>query len=141
MKQLMSKRLPHTMENVCLSTDEDCQMYAVGSKVSLSIIMRYLISETFVKCLSIKLFSFIQALIFVTSGSHGSVGQQNPAASEEDPIPKLRVRHQISLLQRQHPDHRHRDRADAVLGPEGQQVPRKHHELQQVRREKILGTL
>ena len=34
MKQVMSKRLPHTMENVCLSTDEDCQMYAVGSKVS-----------------------------------------------------------------------------------------------------------
>jgi len=32
MKQFMSKRLPHTMENVCLSTDEDCQMYAVGSK-------------------------------------------------------------------------------------------------------------
>jgi len=32
MKQLMSKRLPHTMENVCLATDEDCQMYAVGSK-------------------------------------------------------------------------------------------------------------
>jgi len=28
----MSKRLPHTLENVCLSTDEECQMYAVGSK-------------------------------------------------------------------------------------------------------------
>ena len=28
----MSKRLPHTLENVCLSTDEDCAMYAVGSK-------------------------------------------------------------------------------------------------------------
>ena len=36
MKQLMSKRLPHTMENVCLATDEDCQMYAVGSKVGAS---------------------------------------------------------------------------------------------------------
>lgn len=32
MKQLMSKKLPHTIENCCLSTDEDCQMYAVGSK-------------------------------------------------------------------------------------------------------------
>jgi len=32
MKQVMSKRLPHTLENVCLSTDEECQMYAVGSK-------------------------------------------------------------------------------------------------------------
>ena len=37
MKQFMSKRLPHTMENVCLSTDEDCQMYAVGSKVRISV--------------------------------------------------------------------------------------------------------
>lgn len=32
MKQVMSKRLPHQHENVCLSTDEECQMYAVGSK-------------------------------------------------------------------------------------------------------------
>jgi hypothetical protein len=32
MVQLMSKKLPHTLENVCLSTDEECQMYAVGSK-------------------------------------------------------------------------------------------------------------
>jgi len=32
MKQVMSKKLPHTLENVCLSTDEECQMYAVGSK-------------------------------------------------------------------------------------------------------------
>ena len=30
--QLMSKKLPHTLENVCLSRDEECQMYAVGSK-------------------------------------------------------------------------------------------------------------
>jgi len=32
MKQVMSKRLPHTLENVCLATDEECQLYAVGSK-------------------------------------------------------------------------------------------------------------
>ena len=32
----MSKRLPHTLENVCLSTDEECQMYAVGSKVKIT---------------------------------------------------------------------------------------------------------
>ena len=25
------------MENVCLATDEDCQMYAVGSKVGTNI--------------------------------------------------------------------------------------------------------
>ena len=24
--KVMSKRLPHTLENVCLSTDEECQM-------------------------------------------------------------------------------------------------------------------
>lgn len=41
MKQLMSKRLPHTMENVCLATDEDCQMYAVGSKVGFYIDLFY----------------------------------------------------------------------------------------------------
>ena len=41
MKQLMSKRLPHTMENVCLATDEDCQMYAVGSKVGICIGLFY----------------------------------------------------------------------------------------------------
>ena len=29
MKQVMSKRLPHTMENVCLSTDEECQMLSL----------------------------------------------------------------------------------------------------------------
>ena len=43
MKQLMSKRLPHTMENVCLATDEDCQMYAVGSKVGTNIGLFYFI--------------------------------------------------------------------------------------------------
>jgi len=32
MKQMMSKKLPHTMENCCLSTDEGYQMYAIGSK-------------------------------------------------------------------------------------------------------------
>jgi len=31
-KQVMSKRLPHAMENVCLSVDDDSFMYAVGSK-------------------------------------------------------------------------------------------------------------
>ena len=32
MKQVMSKRLPRSQENVCLSADEEHQMYAVGSK-------------------------------------------------------------------------------------------------------------
>ena len=32
MKQVMSKRLPRSQENVCLSADEEYQMYAVGSK-------------------------------------------------------------------------------------------------------------
>jgi len=32
MKQVMSKRLPRALENVCLAMDEECQLYAVGSK-------------------------------------------------------------------------------------------------------------
>ena len=32
--KVMSKRLPRALENVCLTMDEDCQMYAVGSKVT-----------------------------------------------------------------------------------------------------------
>lgn len=31
-KQLMSKRLPHNMENVCLSVNDEDHLYAVGSK-------------------------------------------------------------------------------------------------------------
>ncbi len=34
----MSKKLPHTMENVCLSTDEEAQMYAVGSKANTDLL-------------------------------------------------------------------------------------------------------
>lgn len=34
----MSKRLPHTVENVCLSTDEDATMYAVGSKANTDLL-------------------------------------------------------------------------------------------------------
>ena len=70
MKQLMSKRLPHTMENVCLATDEDCQMYAVGSKVSTNKDLLY----------------FIQILMSILSGSYGPFGQPDSAACEEDPV-------------------------------------------------------
>lgn len=34
----MTKKLPHTMENVCLATDEDAQMYAVGSKANTDLL-------------------------------------------------------------------------------------------------------
>ena len=34
----MSKKLPHNMENVCLSTDEEANMYAVGSKGSTDLL-------------------------------------------------------------------------------------------------------
>jgi WD repeat-containing protein 40A len=34
----MSKRLPHTMEVVCLATDEEGQMYAVGSKANTDLL-------------------------------------------------------------------------------------------------------
>lgn len=36
--QVMSKKLPHNMENVCLSTDEDAHMYAVGSKANIDLL-------------------------------------------------------------------------------------------------------
>ena len=34
----MSKKLPHNMENVCLATDEDAHMYAVGSKANIDLL-------------------------------------------------------------------------------------------------------
>eukprot|EP00096_Caligus_rogercresseyi_P007173 TRINITY_DN2484_c0_g1_i2.p1 TRINITY_DN2484_c0_g1~~TRINITY_DN2484_c0_g1_i2.p1 ORF type:complete len:480 (-),score=93.05 TRINITY_DN2484_c0_g1_i2:479-1918(-) len=37
-RQLMSKKLPHSVENVCLSADEDSTMYAVGSKANTDLI-------------------------------------------------------------------------------------------------------
>lgn len=36
--QVMSKKLPHNMENVCLSCDEDAHMYAVGSKANTDLL-------------------------------------------------------------------------------------------------------
>lgn len=38
MKQVMSKKLPHTLENVCMATDDECQMYAVGSKANTDLL-------------------------------------------------------------------------------------------------------
>jgi WD40 repeat protein len=37
-KQIMSKKLPHTTENVCLAVDEDSLMYAVGSKANTDLL-------------------------------------------------------------------------------------------------------
>jgi len=37
-KQLLSKKLPHNMENVCLATDEEAHMYAVGSKANTDLL-------------------------------------------------------------------------------------------------------
>ena len=37
-KQIMSKKLPHSTENVCLAVDEDCSMYAVGSKANTDLL-------------------------------------------------------------------------------------------------------
>ena len=34
----MSKKLPHTSENVCLAVDEDSVMYAVGSKANTDLL-------------------------------------------------------------------------------------------------------
>ena len=38
MKQIMSKKLPHGTENVCLAVDNDCSTYAVGSKQNTDLI-------------------------------------------------------------------------------------------------------
>ena len=37
-KQIMSKKLPHGTENVCLAVDNDKSMYAVGSKQNTDLI-------------------------------------------------------------------------------------------------------
>lgn len=37
-RQLMSKRLPHTSDNVCLAVDEESVMYAVGSKAHVDLL-------------------------------------------------------------------------------------------------------
>ena len=37
-KQIMSKKLPHGTENVCLAVDDDCSMYAVGSKANTDLL-------------------------------------------------------------------------------------------------------
>jgi WD40 repeat protein len=37
-KQLMSKKLPHSPENVCLAVDEEGSMYAVGSKANTDLL-------------------------------------------------------------------------------------------------------
>ena len=34
----MSKKLPHTSENVCLGVDDDSVMYAVGSKANTDLL-------------------------------------------------------------------------------------------------------
>jgi len=37
-RQLMSKRLPHTSDNVCITVDEESVMYAVGSKAHVDLL-------------------------------------------------------------------------------------------------------
>ncbi len=36
--QVLTKKLPHQMENVCLATDEEAHMYAVGSKANTDLL-------------------------------------------------------------------------------------------------------
>ena len=38
MRQIMSKKLPYTLENVCLTINEDCQTYAVGSRANTDLL-------------------------------------------------------------------------------------------------------
>lgn len=37
-KQIMSKKLPHSSENVCLAVDEDNTLYGVGSKANTDLL-------------------------------------------------------------------------------------------------------
>ena len=55
-KQIMSKKLPHSTENVCLAVDEDCSMYAVGSKANTDLLDSRTVTVRFFS--SIFLFSF-----------------------------------------------------------------------------------
>ena len=38
MRQIMSKKLPYTLENVCLTINEECQTYAVGSRANTDLL-------------------------------------------------------------------------------------------------------
>ena len=38
MRQVMSKKLPFTLENVCLTANEECQIYAVGSRANTDLL-------------------------------------------------------------------------------------------------------
>ena len=38
MRQIMSKKLPFTLENVCLTTNNECQVYAVGSRANTNLL-------------------------------------------------------------------------------------------------------
>ena len=38
LRQIMSKKLPYTLENVCLTTNEECQIYAVGSRANTDLL-------------------------------------------------------------------------------------------------------
>ena len=38
MRQIMSKKLPYTLENVCLTTNQECQIYAVGSRANTDLL-------------------------------------------------------------------------------------------------------
>ena len=37
-KQKLSRKLPHSMDNVCLALGDNCKMYAVGSKSHTTIL-------------------------------------------------------------------------------------------------------
>ena len=111
MKQVMSKRLPHTMENVCLSTDEECQLYAVGSKAHTDLLDSRTLQPVR-KIPSRNSGCGIRSVSF--KGNILTIGQSPPT---------LRTLHAHQIL------FRNRHRSDALLGPEGWQISRVHHEL------------
>ena len=53
----MSKKLPHTSENVCLTVDDDSVMYAVGSKANTDLLdARTLQVRTLISTLNVLTF-------------------------------------------------------------------------------------
>ena len=115
MKQVMSKRLPHTMENVCLSTDEECQLYAVGSKAHTDLLDSRTLQPVR-KIPSRNSGCGIRSVSF--KGNILTIGQSVTTPPAQSP-------HYNPIL------FRNWHRTDALLGPQGGQISRVHHELQQ----------
>ena len=55
----MSKKLPHTLENCCLTTDEEYQLYAVGSKSHADLLDSRTLQVSFIIFLDKKVINYL----------------------------------------------------------------------------------